>query len=94
MTLLTKKPVRVALVSSGALLCFALVVFFSTRSPGSAQTAFAETKAPAAVSADSLSFLEGMQKANRVVFSTQSLTHSLECPHSTKSLLRISNLPF
>ncbi len=62
-----KKAAKSALISIGALASFALVVFFSTRNPGSAQVAFAESKPSAQIPADSVSFLESMQKANRSV---------------------------
>ena len=65
----TKKAGGIALVSLGALFCFSLVVFFSTKTPGSAQTAFADTPAATVLSSDSVSFLEGMQKANRGISS-------------------------
>lgn len=67
MKLFTRKTGKIALVSAGALACFALVVFFSTRSPGSAQTAFAEAKTQSPIPADSISILEAMQKANRAI---------------------------
>jgi len=67
MKILTKKTGRIAFVSLGAILCFTLVVFFSTRNPGSAQTAYAESKPATAISAETISFLEGMQTANRSV---------------------------
>lgn len=67
MNLFTRKTGKIALVSAGALACFALVVFFSTRSPGSAQTAFAEAKTQSAIPADSIAVLEAMQKANRSI---------------------------
>jgi len=65
----TKRAGGIALVSLGALFCFSLVVFFSTKTPGSAQTAFADTPATTALSPDSVSFLESMQKANRGISS-------------------------
>jgi len=65
----TKKAGGFALVSLGALFCFSLVVFFSTKTPGSAQTVFADTPAATALSSDSVSFLESMQKANRGITS-------------------------
>ncbi len=55
------------LVVAAALASFALVALFSTRSPGSAQTVYAESPSQAAVPADTLTFLEGMQKANRAI---------------------------
>lgn len=67
MKFISRKTGKYALVSLGAVACFALVVFFSTRSPGSAQTAFAETKPATSIPADSISVLEAMQKANRSV---------------------------
>lgn len=67
MKLFARKTGKIALVSLGAVACFALVVFFSTRNPGSAQTAFAEAKSAASIPADSISVLEAMQKANRSV---------------------------
>lgn len=63
----TAQAGRPLLVVAAALACFALVAVFSTRSPGSAQTVFAETPSAAPISPDTLSFLEGMQKANRAV---------------------------
>lgn len=67
MTNKTKKFIRGLLVSFAAIFCFSLVVFFSTRNPGSAQTAYADSLTVSTVSSESLSFLEGMQKANRNV---------------------------
>jgi len=62
-----KKTGQIALISIGAILCFALVVVFSTKQPGSAQTAFADTVKSQTISSDSISLLEGMQKANRSI---------------------------
>lgn len=67
MKLFTKKTGKLALVAIGALFCFTLVVYFCTRNPGSAQTAFAESRSVPEIPAESISFLEGMQKANRSV---------------------------
>jgi len=67
MKTITKKAGRFVLVSLGAIFCFSLVVFFCTRNPGSAQTAFADTQRVQTIPSDSLSLLEGMQKANRSV---------------------------
>jgi serine protease Do len=67
MKIISRKTVKYAFVSVAALACFSLVVFFSTRGPGSAQTAFAETKPASSIPADSISVLEAMQKANRSV---------------------------
>lgn len=66
----TFKTAKYFLVALAAVSCFSLVVFFSTRSPGSAQTAFADAVSTAAIPSDSVSFLEGMQKANRAVASS------------------------
>lgn len=65
MTNKNKKFVKGILVSFAALFCFSLVVFFSTRSPGSAQTVYADSQTVSTVSSENLSFLEGLQKANR-----------------------------
>ncbi len=70
MRLFTKKTGRIALVGLGAVATFALVVFFSNGKPGSALTAYADSPAPASIPADSISLLEGMQKANRSVASS------------------------
>ncbi len=67
MKLFTKKTGSLALISLGAVACFALVVLFSTTKPGSAQTAFADSPSTASIPADSTAFLESMQKANRSV---------------------------
>lgn len=61
----TKKIGKGILVSIAALFCFSLVVFFSTRSPGSAQTVYADSQTASTVSSETISFLEGLQKANR-----------------------------
>ncbi len=58
------------MVSAFALACFGLVAWFSTRNPGSAQTAFAEAPRAPSIPADSVALLEGMQKANRAVSSS------------------------
>lgn len=64
----TVKAGRQILVVAAALASFALVAVFSTRSPGSAQTVYAESPSTAALlPTDTISFLEGMQKANRAV---------------------------
>lgn len=66
----TMRKVKTAvLLSLAGLFSFSLVVFFSTRDPGSAQTAFADSVTATSVSAESISFLEGLQKANRSVSS-------------------------
>ena len=67
MKLVTKKSGKIALVTLGALLSFSLVVFFCTRTPGSAQTAFADNRPVTELGADTIGFLEGMQKANRAI---------------------------
>ncbi len=67
MKALTNKAGKQILVVAAALGSFALVAVFSTRSPGSAQTVYAESPSRITMSADTLSFLEGMQKANRAV---------------------------
>lgn len=67
MKILTRKTVRITIISLAALASFSLGVLFSTRNPGSAQTAFADSLAVAPIPADSISILEGMQKANRSV---------------------------
>ncbi len=61
--------VKIASAAGAALTCFALVAWFSTRDPGSAQTAFAESASTASIPRESISLLEGMQKANRAVAS-------------------------
>jgi len=63
----TNKAGKQILVVAAALASFALVAVFSTRSPGSAQTVYAESPAQVSMPAETLSFLEGMQKANRAV---------------------------
>lgn len=63
----TNKAGKQILVVAAALASFALVAVFSTRSPGSAQTVYAESPAQTAMPAETLSFLEGMQKANRSI---------------------------
>lgn len=66
MKFLTKKSAGVLAVAAAAVLTFTLVVFFCTASPGSAQTAWADTGAVSSpLPADSVAFLEGMQKAFR-----------------------------
>lgn len=67
MKVFTKKAAKILIISLAALTSFSLGVFFSTRNPGSAQTAFADSLAVAPIPADSISILEGMQKANRAV---------------------------
>lgn len=69
MKLLTKKTGRIALVALAALFSFSLVVYCTARAPGSAQTAFADNRAASELPADTVSFLEGMQKANRAISS-------------------------
>ncbi len=61
--------VKIAFVVGAALACFSLVAWFSTRDPGSAQTAFAESASVSSIPRDSINLLEGMQKANRAVAS-------------------------
>jgi Do/DeqQ family serine protease len=63
----TKKTSKIALVAIAALFSFSLVVYFTARAPGSAQTAFADNRAANELPADTVSFLEGMQKANRAI---------------------------
>ncbi len=67
MKLVTKKIGKLALVGMCAVATFALVVFFSTGKPGSALTAYADSAPAPSIPSDSLSLLEGMQKANRSV---------------------------
>lgn len=70
MNVLAKKTGRIALISLCAVACFSLVAFFCTTSPGSAQTAFADSGSGSGIPADSIALLEGMQKANRSVVSS------------------------
>lgn len=67
MKLFSKRAGGLALISLGAVLSFALVAFFCTTNPGSAQIAYADSPSAAAIPADSIALLEGMQKANRSV---------------------------
>ena len=67
MKLFTKNTGKAAIVTFGALLSFSLVVYFCARAPGSAQTAFADNRPVTGLDAESVSFLEGMQKANRAI---------------------------
>jgi serine protease Do len=69
MSTLSRKAGRIALVSGCAILCFSLVAFFCSTKPGSAQTAFADSGSmqSAPIPADTISLLEGMQKANRAI---------------------------
>lgn len=69
MKLFTKKSLSFASVTLGAVSCFALVVFFTTLKPGSAQTAYADSPQAAVLPADTIAILEGMQKANRSIAS-------------------------
>lgn len=65
MKLSARKTGRAAVIAGLAILSFALVSFFCTANPGSAQTAYADNEAGQPIGAESISFLEGMQKANR-----------------------------
>lgn len=69
MKALTNKAGKQILVVAAALASFALVAVFSTRSPGSAQTVYAESPSQISMPNGTLSFLEGMQNANRAVSS-------------------------
>lgn len=62
-----KKAGKNVLVALAAIGCFVLIALFSTRDPGSAQTAFADSTPTLAIPQDSLQVLEAMQKANRAV---------------------------
>lgn len=62
-----KRTLKLIAVSLSAIACLALVAWFSTCSPGSAQTAFADSPVKTEIPADSIALLEGMQKANRAV---------------------------
>lgn len=67
MKTLTKKTGKIALVAMAALFSFSLVVYFCSKDPGSAQTAFADSRPVTDIPAESVAFLEGMQKANRSI---------------------------
>ncbi len=62
-----KKAGKLLLVSAAAFVTFALVVLCCTRAPGSAQTAFADNLEVTPIPEESITLLEGMQKANRAV---------------------------
>ncbi len=66
MKIFTKRNGGIALIAVAALISFSLVVFFCTSSPGSAQTAWADNGATQ-IPADSITLLEGMQRANRSI---------------------------
>lgn len=65
MKLNIKKTGQFAAVTLAAVACFFLVAIFSTKNPGSALTAYADNGTNRAIPAESLTFLESMQKANR-----------------------------